>query len=150
MKLQSLSASLVSIAIAVHITQSGAALANPHVTTSHVIWNDRGGYVVDYAIKLLTLKQSRIFVKFAGKCDSACTIYLALDKDLSCIGPFAKFGFHLPSGSNSRGNKIAANFLWNSYPYWVRKWLRANGGLSNRLKTMPYEYASQYLEPCPG
>ena len=40
------------------------------------------GYVIDYAIRKLKLEREGRPVKFDGRCDSACTLYLALDSAL--------------------------------------------------------------------
>src|SRR5215217_6676167 len=71
------------------------------------IGSDRGGYVVQYALRMLKLKQSGKPVQFAGKCLSACTIYLALPRSQTCISPGASFGFHAPYGSSPSGNRMA-------------------------------------------
>jgi hypothetical protein len=139
------------IACALSLTLAGfsagdaAALSRASAFT---IRNDHGGYVVDYAISMLKLQQSRRPVKFAGRCDSACTIYLGLSRAQTCITPSAKFGFHLPFGSSARGNRVAVRFLMKKYPRWVVEWLEANGGLSSRLKVMPYDYASRFIRSC--
>jgi hypothetical protein len=139
--------SVISIAIALSMSV-GTANAVPRTGSEHVIRYDRGGYVIDYAIDMLKMEKSRRPVKFAGRCDSACTIYLGLQKAQTCITPAAKFGFHLPFGSDRRGNKVAASFMMKKYPKWVHNWLKENGGLSAELKVMPYSYASQYIKPC--
>lgn len=140
-----ISALLAAIAICL---SSGSASAVPRTGNEHVIRYDRGGYVIDYAIDMLKMEKSRRLVKFAGRCDSACTIYLGLNKSQMCITSAAKFGFHLPFGSDRRGNQVAAKFMMKKYPQWVRQWLKANGGLGAELKVMPYSYASKHIETC--
>lgn len=114
------------------------------------IGNDRGGVVIKYALRMLNIKESGQSVRFTGRCDSACTLFLALPKSKMCINKNASFGFHLPYGASKRSNAIAANYLMRSYPNWVRAWIRQKGGLSNRIKTMNYTYASQYIPACKG
>ncbi|MFN3500998.1 MAG: hypothetical protein ACK4ZJ_01970 [Allorhizobium sp.] len=140
----------VTLAAIALTLSAGNASAVPRTSNEHVIRHDRGGYVIDYAIDMLKMEKSRRLVKFAGRCDSACTIYLGLTSAQTCITPAAKFGFHLPFGSDYNGNKVAAKFMMQKYPQWVRQWLKANGGLSSKLKTMPYSYASQHIRPCAG
>jgi hypothetical protein len=112
------------------------------------IGSDRGGYVVQYALRMLKLKQSGKPVQFGGKCQSACTIYLALPRSQTCISPGASFGFHAPYGSNASGNRFARIYMLNSYPGWVRGWISSRGGLSSRVITMDYAYASKFMRIC--
>jgi hypothetical protein len=127
-------------------TSTGVSVARDAAV--YTIRNDRGGVVIDYAIRKLKLEREKRFVRFDGRCDSACTLFLALDNSQTCLTASARFGFHLPFGSTPRGNKVAASFLMKHYPRWVHNWLRANGGLSNRVKVMPHDYASQFIKPC--
>ncbi|EKF59951.1 hypothetical protein QWE_07631 [Agrobacterium albertimagni AOL15] len=147
MTISKFSLTLTAVALSLSAFNANAV---PRTGNEHVIRYDRGGYVIDYAIDMLKMEKSRRLVKFAGRCDSACTIYLGLNKAQTCITTAAKFGFHLPFGSDRRGNQVAANFMMKKYPKWVHKWLEANGGLSSKLKVMPYSYASQYIKPCEG
>jgi hypothetical protein len=112
------------------------------------IGSDRGGYVVQYALRMLKLKQSGKPVQFAGSCQSACTIYLALPRNQTCISPGASFGFHAPYGSSPSGNRMARTYMLKSYPGWVRSWISSRGGLSRRVMTMNFGYASKFMKPC--
>lgn len=107
----------------------GAAHALPSTAGSAVtIRNDRGGQVVHYALKMLRLKEAGHSVRFSGRCDSACTLYLALPRSKTCVSPGASFGFHLPYGASRAGNQVAAQYLLSSYPGWVRSWIADKGG----------------------
>lgn len=123
------------------------ASATPATVT---IRNDRGGYLIEYALRMLRFKESGARVHFNGNCASACTLFLALPQEQTCITQRAEFRFHAPSGAGQRGNLFMLHYLLASYPDWVRDWLRENGGLSHRLVTMDYEYASRFLPPCPA
>ena len=112
------------------------------------IGSDRGGYVVQYALRMLKLKQGGKPVQFAGSCLSACTIYLALPPSQTCISPGASFGFHAPYGSTPSGNRMARMYMLKAYPGWVRSWISSRGGLSSRVMTMNYAYASKFMKPC--
>jgi hypothetical protein len=112
------------------------------------ISNDRGGYVIQYALKLQSMKQAGTQVQFTGRCLSACTLYLALPKSQTCISSRASFTFHAAYGAGPRGNQIATSYMLNKYPSWVRSWISNQGGLSRRLVTMPYGYASKHMRPC--
>lgn len=112
------------------------------------IGNERGGYVVDYAARALKLQESNAEVRFTGRCDSACTLYLALPQDHTCIARGASFRFHAPTASSQYARQAAETYMLKTYPEWVTAWIEAQGGLSSKLMTMNYSYASQYLRPC--
>jgi hypothetical protein len=110
--------------------------------------NDRGGYVIHYALRLQKMKKAGTQVAFTGRCLSACTLYLALPKSQTCISPRASFSFHAAYGAGPRGNQLATTYMLNKYPGWVREWISSHGGLSRRLITMPFGFASNYLRMC--
>jgi len=109
---------------------------------------DRGGYVVRYAMKMMKLKASGTNVRFAGRCDSACTLYLALPRSQTCVAPGASFRFHAPSAASTHAVKVAQSYMMKSYPGWVRSWIRSRGGLSRTLITMDYSYARSFIKTC--
>src|SRR5262249_45720268 len=112
------------------------------------IGSDAGGVVIQYGLRMLRWKQSGTRVRFSGACRSACTIYLGLASSQTCISPGASFGFHSPFGAAGRGNSVAQAFMMRNYPGWVRSWIRSQGGLNGRIKTMSYGYASRFIKPC--
>lgn len=125
----------------------GAGTRKPDLHT-YTIRHDRGGSVASYLQRVQRLDRQDRAVAFDGRCDSACTLFLGLQSSKVCITPRGKFGFHLPYGSSAIANRVAANLLINSYPYWVRDWLNKRGGLSVELKVMPYSYARMYIRNC--
>lgn len=110
--------------------------------------NDSGGYVATYAIKVAQLARGDRHVRIAGRCDSACTMYLSLPRDKICLEPGAYFRFHRPSARSERTVQAATRLLMRNYPSWVRQWIAENGGLTATLKTMDFEYASGFLPVC--
>ena len=112
------------------------------------ISNNRGGYVVDYAVRMEQWRKSGTRVRFAGRCDSACTLYLALPTTHTCIARGASFSFHSPRGSSASASRYAQIYMIKTYPGWVRSWIGSRGGLSRRLVTMNYEYASRFMRTC--
>jgi hypothetical protein len=112
------------------------------------IANDRGGYVVDYALQLHRWQQNGTRVRFHGRCQSACTLYLALPKNQTCIARGASFTFHAPSGSSPSASRFAKIYMNKTYPHWVRSWIASNGGLTRRLITMNYSYAAKFIATC--
>lgn len=141
-----LASALVAIPLA--ISALGTANALPSTPSPITIRNDRGGQVIHYALRMLRAKEAGRPVRFSGRCNSACTLFLALPRGKTCVSPSASFGFHLPYGASRRGNQVAAQYLLSSYPGWVRSWISDQGGLTGRIKTMNYAYASRFLPTC--
>jgi hypothetical protein len=112
------------------------------------IGSDRGGTVIHYGLRMLRWRQNGTNVRFSGRCQSACTLYLGLASRQTCISPGASFSFHSPFGAGSRGNRVAQNYMMRNYPGWVKSWIRSQGGLSGQMKTMSYGYASRFIKPC--
>jgi hypothetical protein len=138
---------LVSASSADELLRPRINFRNANVKT---ISGDRGGYVIDYAIRALKMRRSGGFVRFSGACDSACTLYLSMPRSKVCITQSASFGFHLPYGAGARGNQVAANFMMKNYPGWVRGWIAKRGGLKSSIATMTYADASRFLPTCPS
>lgn len=112
------------------------------------IFNNSGGVIVLFALKLAEYRDSGTLVKFSGRCDSACTLFLSLPKQQTCITRGAYFRFHAPSASSSRSERSAQAFLMAKYPDWVRSWIEEKGGLSSRLFRMDHAYASRFIPGC--
>ncbi|PBC02995.1 hypothetical protein CK220_17500 [Mesorhizobium sp. WSM3860] len=141
-----LTGAMISTSSADQLLRPRMNLGKSYVKT---ISGDRGGYVIDYAIRALKMRRSGGFVRFDGACDSACTLYLSMPKSKMCVTRNASFGFHLPYGAGARGNQVAANFMMKNYPGWVRGWIAKRGGLTNSVATMRYADASRFLPTCP-
>ena len=105
-----------------------------------------GGGVVAYAMQAASYRRNNVRVQVTGRCDSACTLYLSLPRNRICVGQGAFFRFHAPSGTADVSE--AQRFMMRKYPGWVRQWIAARGGLSNRLITMDYAYARKFLPDC--
>jgi hypothetical protein len=112
------------------------------------ISNNSGGVIVRFALKLAEYRDAGTLVKFSGRCDSACTLFLSLPKQQTCITRGAYFRFHAPSARSSRSERSAQAYLMAKYPDWVRSWIQEKGGLSARLFRMDYAYASQFIPGC--
>jgi hypothetical protein len=142
---------LVNITLAALMIVIGAlpAQAVPVSRPSSLsIRNDSGGYVISYALKMMKLRESGRPVRFVGRCASACTLYLALPSEQTCVDSGATFRFHAPYGAHQKGNAFMAAYMLKNYPHWVRSWIRRNGGLSSRIIVMDYSYASQFMQTC--
>jgi hypothetical protein len=112
------------------------------------IGNDSGGYVAEYALRLYEMREARQKVKFVGVCDSACTLFLALPAEQTCIAKGAYFRFHAPSAPSASAAAAVATYMMRKYPQWVRTWIAAQGGLSDRLATMSNSYAQNFIRTC--
>jgi hypothetical protein len=123
---------------------------HPHQSSrkSVSIFNNSGGKIVLFALKVAQYRDAGTLVKFTGRCDSACTLFLSLPKQQTCISPGAYFRFHAPSARSSRAERMAQTFLMAKYPDWVRSWIQGKGGLSHQLFRMNYDYASQFIPGC--
>ncbi|MGH6907392.1 MAG: hypothetical protein ACREDX_05980 [Aestuariivirga sp.] len=124
---------------------ASGGLGGPQILT---IRNDHGGAVVDYAVQAIKLRENGAKLRFAGRCDSACTMYLSLPRSQTCITPYASFGFHAPSAATSKASYLAQEYLLKTYPDWVKSWIASKGGLSKEITTMNYAYASQFMDRC--
>jgi hypothetical protein len=112
------------------------------------IGNDSGGFVAEYALRLYEMKEAKQRVRFAGVCDSACTLFLALPAEQTCITERAYFRFHSPLAPSASAAAAVATYMMRKYPQWVRAWIAAQGGLSDRLATMSYAYAQNFIRTC--
>jgi hypothetical protein len=110
--------------------------------------DDSGGYVLQYAIQMMRLKESRTNVRFMGRCDSACTLYLSLPYEQTCITPDAYFRFHSPSAPSASDIEAVRTFMLKKYPRWVLTWISNQGGLTGQLVTMDYTYARRFMRAC--
>ena len=121
---------------------------NPDQVSQVTIRNNRGGHLLKFALRAKQLARDNRRVRISGRCSSACTMYLTMPSDLTCITSRASFGFHLPYGASREDNAVAAKYMIRSYPQWVRQWIASKNGLNHSMKTMPYSYASQYMKTC--
>lgn len=135
----------VLLAASVQAAPLDRATAGGRVVT---IRSDPGGVIAQYAMKVRKIEREDAFIRFDGRCDSACTLYLRLAATRACVSTRSSFGFHLPHGVPGRQAALARDYMLNSYPDWVRRWISDNGGLTSRLKTMPYAYARQFVPDC--
>lgn len=136
-------------AAAIMVGVSNAAVESQIPKTRAVsVANNSGGSVVEFAMRTATYRKNRTRVQITGRCDSACTLYLALPTNQLCVSPGAYFRFHSPQAGSSGDVSVAKNFMLRKYPGWVRNWISSQGGLSHRLLKMDYSYASRFVPRC--
>ena len=126
-------------------SETGAAAGR---TPTVEIGNDDGGLVASYALRLYEIREAKQKIAFVGRCDSACTLFLALPAEQTCITEGAYFRFHAPSAPSASAAEAVGAYMMRKYPDWVRAWIVAQGGLTDRLATMNYQYASRFMRTC--
>ena len=124
------------------------APAEPDGRPAIDIRDDSGGNVAEYALRLYEFQAARQQVRFVGRCDSACTLFLALPARETCITEGAYFRFHAPSGPSASAAVLVEGYMLHKYPQWVRAWIVAQGGLTDALSTMTYDYANKFMRTC--
>lgn len=112
------------------------------------IGSNHGGRIGDFMSRLTTYRQAGVEVQFAGSCDSACTLLLALPRSQTCITTGAVFRFHAPTAGSARTSLAAKHYMMSKYPGWVRSWIASRRGLTGQLISMDYSYASRFMRTC--
>ena len=87
--------------------------------------NDPGGSVDLYAMAAALSAEP---IRIVGRCESACTEYLAA-RDV-CISPGARFMFHAAHNADGSRNERGVRVMLASYPPPLREWLYQRGGLT--------------------
>ena len=141
---------ILAVALIAALTPPGVSAPIKSSTKIVNIRSDRGGEIYRYAQRANLYVRSGSILRFSGSCDSACTLFLSVPKSKLCIKKGASFGFHLPYGSGQSANASAARYIYKKYPYWVRSWIRAKGGLKGHIERMDYTYARRFMRPCLG
>ena len=129
-------------------SDSGPQGAKRNVQATVEIGDDSGGFVAEYALRLYEMREAKQKIEFVGRCDSACTLFLALPAEQTCITERAYFRFHAPAAPSASTAAAVAAYMMRKYPNWVRAWIVAQGGLSDGLDTMGYEYANKFMRTC--
>jgi hypothetical protein len=112
------------------------------------IANNSGGNIAVFALVAAEYQTTGTLVKFDGRCDSACTLFLGLPAQQTCINRGAIFRFHAPHGVSARSQKTAQAYLMQKYPKWVRAWINSQNGLGRNLITMDYSHARKFMRSC--
>lgn len=102
------------------------------------IANDSGGRIEEYVTKFTRARDAGERIVVDGQCLSACTLVLALvPRERICVTPNASFGFHaawIPDGAGGvAGASEASAAMWRMYPQKIRNWIRAHGGLGEKM-----------------
>ena len=124
-----------------------SALA-PHWPAPLTIRNEHGGGIVHHVLRLTHWRETETPLRFVGRCASACTLYLALPYEQTCIAEGVSFRFHAPSAETLHARRIAEDYMLRIYPEWVRSWIEERGGLSKDFITMEFDYARRHMRIC--
>jgi hypothetical protein len=127
-----LCATLVGAA-ALTVAMTSAASATMRIS------DDVGGRIGAYVDQYMAARQSGERVMIDGVCLSACTLVLGIvPRDRICVTRRATLGFHAAWMPGPEGrpvpSAIGTQALWEIYPNNVRRWIRARGGLSSKMK----------------
>jgi hypothetical protein len=102
------------------------------------IVNDSGGRIEEYVAKFTRARDAGERITVDGPCLSACTLLLALlPRERICVTPNASFGFHAAwspdVAGGVAGDSKATELMWKMYPPAIRNWIRAHGGLGEKM-----------------
>jgi hypothetical protein len=141
-------AASIAVIFAVQAAQTEANATRERLAPLEVA-DDSGGYVGEYAVRVEKLRAEGRPVAIEGRCVSACTLYLTLPSNQTCITEAANFGFHAPSGQSAEINRKVQEWMMSRYPSWVRSWIASQTGqLTAQLITMDSNYARRHLRTC--
>lgn len=87
---------LALIAGSAAATAAGSASTGTPIASSREsvsISNNDGGMIAHFALQLVQFRNHGTLVKFSGRCDSACTLFLSLPEHQTCIASGAYFRF---------------------------------------------------------
>lgn len=110
-----------------------------------------GGSINAFADRVIDYDRAGTSVRVMGPCVSACTLVLALPQNRICVGPRASFGFHQPflSGRPGIATSDLGSAMVDSYPSFVRQWLKARGGMPHgRPQFMGYDELRRHYPTC--
>jgi hypothetical protein len=117
------------------------------------ITSDRGETVLDYAERFRQARAAGEHVVIDGSCLSACTMVIGmLPRDKVCATPKAVLGFHAAFRPTSDGRKVASTdatqFMMNTYPPPLRKWISERGGLTTQMLFLSGRELASFIPSC--
>ncbi len=131
------------------IPTPGLALPANTPATSVSVQEDSGGAIIDYVMRAAEYREGKVKVKFTGRCDSACTLFLSLPPSQLCVSSAAYFRFHAPVDDDDQIDPIGIEVLMRKYPLWIANWINDHGGLNSRLLTMTSADVLPHISTCP-
>jgi hypothetical protein len=130
-----------------------AALTTSRAEATIWITGDRGGTILDYAERFRQARAAGEQVIIDGNCLSACTMVIGmLPRDRVCATPKAVLGFHAAFRPTSDGRKVASTdatqFMMNTYPPQLRKWISQRGGLTTQMLFLSGRELASFVPIC--
>jgi hypothetical protein len=130
-----------------------AALTISRAEATIWITGDRGGTILDYAERFRQARAAGEQVIIDGNCLSACTMVVGmLPRDRVCATAKAVLGFHAAFRPTSNGRKVASTdatqFMMNTYPPQLRKWISQRGGLTTQMLFLSGRELASFVPIC--
>jgi hypothetical protein len=130
-----------------------AAISTSCANATMWITGDRGGTVLDYAERFRQARAAGEQVIIDGNCLSACTMVIGmLPRDRVCATSKAVLGFHAAFRPTSDGRKVASTdatqFMMNTYPPELRKWISQRGGLTTQMLFLRGPELASFVPKC--
>jgi hypothetical protein len=109
--------------------------------------------ILDYAERFRQARAAGEQVIIDGNCLSACTMVIGmLPRDKVCATPKAVLGFHAAFRPTSDGRKVASTdatqFMMNTYPPELRKWISQRGGLTTQMPFLRGPELASFVPTC--
>ncbi len=139
---------VIAAAASGNLLPVAGALAVSSTAAVVTVAEDLGGEIIRYLLRAAEYRESHTSLRFDGRCDSACTLFLGLPSEQICVTPEAYFRFHRPIADDPATAQEASQILMMKYPDWVKAWIDGRSGLTEELLTMDYAYARQFVKPC--
>jgi hypothetical protein len=129
-----------------------AVFASPARATIRIT-GDAGGTILEYAERFRHAREAGENVVIDGRCISACTLVIGMiPRDRVCATPKAVLGFHAAFRRTSDGGIVASTdatqFMMNTYPPEVRKWIRDRGGLTTQMLFLMGRELAAFVPTC--
>ena len=110
-----------------------------------VITDDSGGFVQQYAARVLANRQRRVVID--GNCESACTLWLMASR--VCVTPRARMLFHAAFyAENGQRNTAATQWMFTRYPTGIQRLIDQHGGIYSGDVVVNYSELRQVLPAC--
>jgi hypothetical protein len=115
------------------------------------IYENNGGLLMEFIAQKERWIANKTEVQIHGRCESACTVYLSMPKELVCVGKNARIGVHRPWFDRPPGpglQREADRILLNNYPKWMRQWIKKTGGLKKAIVYVPNSLLNKHVRTC--
>lgn len=105
-----------------------------------------GGYTDQFLATAKRIRAAGYRLRINGPCASACVLLADTLRNLTCITPRARFGFHMANVLGSNAEAVP------KYSSDIQAWVKRNGGYpsnkSGDLRWMKYKDARKFWKAC--